>query len=230
LGTRLIAVLLAVSFVLAGVAPVATTASPLPSTEASAFVDLTGSPGTPAINPATGTIYVPVQCPKAYCPTSAPGRAVDVISTSKCNIIDRSDCRVLATAPADQPLAAAVDEATDTVYLSNAGGTVTVLDGATCNASVTSGCGKDVATIKVGGFLIAEVIDPLTGTLYVANLNGGVDMAGRPPLTLTSLPTRFTPPMMAWATIAAMATLFRSSTGPLATPPTRVVVGRRPRP
>ncbi len=167
---------MAVSFVLAGVAPVATTASPVPSTVASTFVDLTGSPGTPAINPATGTIYVPVQCPKPYCPTSAPGRAVDVISTSKCNIVDRSDCRVLATAPADQPLAAAVDEATDSVYLSNAGGTVTVVDGAMCNASVTKGCDKDVATIKVGGFLVGEVVDPVTDTLYVADLNGGVDM------------------------------------------------------
>ena len=172
------AVIVIVSLMLIGVNQGPSTASAPPSTSAGAYVQLTGSPGAPAIDPATGTLYVPIQCPQAYCPTSAPGRAIDVISTAKCNVIDRSDCRVLATAPADGPLAVAVDQGTDTLYTANAGGTVSVIDGATCNASDTSGCGKDLATFKLGGFLVDDVVNPLTNTLYVANLNSSVIMVG----------------------------------------------------
>ncbi len=180
LGTRLMAVLVMVTLMLIGVTQGPSTASSAPSagTGAGAYVQLTGSPGAPAIDPATGTLYVPVQCPQAYCPASAPGSAVDVISTAKCNVIDRSDCRVVATAPADGPLAVAVDQGTDTLYTANAGGTVSVIDGATCNASDASGCGKNLATFKLGGFLVNDVVNPLTDTLYVANLNSGVIMVG----------------------------------------------------
>jgi DNA-binding beta-propeller fold protein YncE len=176
LGTRLLAVLITGAFTLLGVAPVATAAAPLGGAGGGAYVDLSGSPGVPAIDSQTGTIYVPVQCPKSYCPTSAAGRVVEIVSAARCNTTDHSGCRVLATAPAEQPLAAAVDEVTDTVYLANAGGTVTVLDGSTCNATVTSGCSKDLSTIKVGGFLVDDVIDPLTNTLYLASPNRGVLM------------------------------------------------------
>jgi len=140
-----------------------------------ASVVLTGSPGAPAVDNQTGTLYVPVQCAKSFCPTSAPGRVVDVISTTNCNSQDRSGCRVLATAPAAGPVAAAVDQATDTLYMANAGGTLTVVDGALCNAQVTSGCNKDLATIKLGPLTNAAynaVVDPLTSTLYVPGARG----------------------------------------------------------
>ena len=40
------------------------------------------------------------------------------------------------------PDALTVDPATDTIYVANSSGdTVSVIDGATCNAEVTSGCG-----------------------------------------------------------------------------------------
>ena len=80
------------------------------------------------------------------------------------------------TAPVgSSPLAAAVDELTNTVYVTNGNdGTVSVLNGARCNARVTQGCGKPVATIKVGGFLVAAAFNPATGTLYVASPNGDV--------------------------------------------------------
>ena len=69
------------------------------------------------------------------------------------------------------PLAAAVDERTDTVYVVNGNnGTVSVLNGARCNARVTRGCGRPVATVKVGKFPVAAVVNPATRTLYVANL------------------------------------------------------------
>jgi DNA-binding beta-propeller fold protein YncE len=48
-----------------------------------------------------------------------------------------------------------------------------VLDGARCNATVTSGCGRPVGTVKVGKFPEAAALNPATRTLYVANLNSG---------------------------------------------------------
>ena len=129
-----------------------------------ASVVLSGSPGTPVVNAETHTLYVPIQS----------GSVLDVVNDAACNANVQSGCRVVTTAAAGStPLAAAVDERTDTVYITNAGGTVTVLDGARCNASVKSGCGKDLATIKVGGFLVDAAFDPTTSTLYAANPQGG---------------------------------------------------------
>jgi DNA-binding beta-propeller fold protein YncE len=136
-------------------------------------IELGGSPGIPAVDSRTGTLYVPVQCATSYCTTSAPTHEMDVISTAGCNAEVTKDCRVVATARVGaSPLAATVDETTDTVYVANGAGTVTVVNGARCNATVMSGCGTPLATINVGGFLVAAVIDPNTHTLYVASPPG----------------------------------------------------------
>jgi DNA-binding beta-propeller fold protein YncE len=137
---------------------------------------LGGSPGAAAANPKTDTLYVPVQCRTSFCPASgSPGRVVDVINTATCRVKVRSHCRVVATARVGSgPLAAAVDERTDTVYVMNGNDdTVSVLNGARCNARVTRGCGRPVATIKVGKFPVAAALSRRTRTLYVANLAGG---------------------------------------------------------
>jgi DNA-binding beta-propeller fold protein YncE len=141
---------------------------------AGASVVLDGSPGSPAANPATDTVYVPIQCATSGCP-SQNGHTVDVINAAKCNAKVRSDCRVVARVRVgSSPLAATVDEKTDTVYVMNGNdGTVSVLNGARCNATVTSGCGLAVATVKVGKFPVAAALNPATRTLYVANLGGG---------------------------------------------------------
>src|SRR5580658_6251842 len=79
-------------------------------------VVLGGSPGTPAANPLTGTVYVPIQCTTSSCKT--PGDVVDVIDAARCNADTGSGCRVVATAAVgSSPLAAVVDEGTDTVYV-----------------------------------------------------------------------------------------------------------------
>ncbi len=137
-------------------------------------VVLGGSPGTPVANPLTGTVYVPIQCTTSSCNT--PGHVVDVINAARCNANTRSGCRVVATARVGSgPLAAAVDERTDTVYVTNGNdGTVSVLNGARCNARVTQDCSKALATIKVGGFPVAAVVNLATGTLYVASPKGDV--------------------------------------------------------
>ncbi len=146
-------------------------------------VALDGSPGTPAANPKSGTVYVPIQCTTSFCSPNTPGDVVDVISTASCNASTGSGCRVVATAQVGRgPLATVVDEGTDTVYVMNGtDGTVSVLDGATCNARVTLSCNQPVATIRTGGFPVAGALDPATGTLYVADPNGDVfviDAAG----------------------------------------------------
>jgi len=145
-------------------------------------VALGGVPSLVAINSKTKTIYVPLQ----------NSDIVDVINAATCNLKVTSGCRVVARAkvgrfgPAGGPLNAAVDSATDTLYVVNTppagAGSVTVVNGARCNAKVTAGCNRVLATIKVGKFPVAPVLDPRTGTLYVANLAGNsisvIDAAG----------------------------------------------------
>jgi DNA-binding beta-propeller fold protein YncE len=134
-------------------------------------IEIGGSPGVPIANPATSTLYVPIQCPTSYCATSSVSHVVDVIGTSHCNPGDVSDCRVVARARVgNTPLAATLDVSTDTIYVENGTGTVSVVDGAHCNALVTSGCGHSLATIAIGGFLVAGAFNPKTRTLYVASL------------------------------------------------------------
>ena len=82
--------------------------------------------------------------------------------------------------PADNPLGAAVDPTTDTVYVMNSpasgDSTIGLLDGRTCNATVTSGCRHVEATIPLGvnAFIVAGAVDAATRTLYVASATHGV--------------------------------------------------------
>ncbi len=135
------------------------------------WVALSGSPGAPAVNPMTATLYVPIQCPTGACTTTSD--VVDVISTSRCNAEVASDCRVVAEASVGaSPLATAIDESTDTIYVPTSSGTTSVLNGARCNATVTSSCAKPVATIGVGG--VAAAFNSVTQTLYVADPGAGI--------------------------------------------------------
>jgi DNA-binding beta-propeller fold protein YncE len=139
-------------------------------------VVLDGSPGQPAVNARTGTLYVPIQCPGSFCGTDNPAHVVDVINVATCNAKVTSGCKVVARATVgDGPNATVVDDKTDTVYVTNQNdGTVSVVNGARCDAQVTSGCSVPRATIKLGGFLVTAALNPATHTLYVADLKGGV--------------------------------------------------------
>ena len=90
-----------------------------------------GSPGVPVANPQTNTVYVPIQCAKSFCSTPAAGHVVDVINAARCNAHVVSGCRVLAAVQVGKnPLDAVLDPSTDTIYVVNAGGSVSVLNGA----------------------------------------------------------------------------------------------------
>jgi len=68
------------------------------------------------------------------------------------------------------PLGIAVDQTTDTVYVTNASdGTVSVINGATCNAVNTSGCHQKPATVPVGAFGDAVAVDPASNMVFVTN-------------------------------------------------------------
>ncbi len=113
-------------------------------------------PSELAVNPRTHTIYVTNG--NAVDGPNAGGDTVSVVDTRRCHSGDVSRCHgpwptivVGNRTPDDLPSGVAVDVATDTVYVANVGAnTVSVFDGATCNAVVTSGCGQVPAEVPVG--------------------------------------------------------------------------------
>jgi DNA-binding beta-propeller fold protein YncE len=130
------------------------------------------NPQAIALDPATRTLYV----------ADGGTSTVSVIDAATCNAEDVSGC---ATAPRaldkgfDAPNGVAVDPLTDTVYVANCGAlcggqkntdTVSVIDGATCNAEVSSCCGETPAAVTVGAFPDALSVDPATDTVYVADV------------------------------------------------------------
>ena len=115
-----------------------------------------------AVNQRTNTIYV----------ANSADNTVSVIDGATCNATDTSGCgQTPATvAVGTFPIVLAIDEASDTIYVTNGGdNTVSVIDGGTCNGSVTSGCSHTPATVTVGSSPQGIGIDQPTDTIYVAN-------------------------------------------------------------
>ena len=133
-------------------------------------------PALLAVDPATHTIYV-ANGENNNGP-SAGGDTVSVIDARHCNAHDVSSCKgpwptitVGNGTPGDLPSGIAIDRKTDTVYVTNVGAnTVSVFNGATCNAEDTTGCGQTPAEVPVGPEPLAISADPANHTLYVANL------------------------------------------------------------
>ncbi len=129
----------------------------------SSTVAVGGNPIGDAVDQATHTVYV----------ANNSDNTVSLINAATCNATHTAGC---AKHPPTvkvgvAPIGDAVDLKTDTVYVVNTGdGTVSVIDGKTCNAKVTSGCGK-VQTIPVGGGPNVDAVDEATDTIYVANNN-----------------------------------------------------------
>jgi DNA-binding beta-propeller fold protein YncE len=73
------------------------------------------------------------------------------------------------------PFGIAVDQATDTIYTANiyngeGPGTVSVINGATCNARNTAGCDQTPATAPAGFGANGIAIDPATNHVYATNI------------------------------------------------------------
>jgi YVTN family beta-propeller protein len=115
-----------------------------------------------ADDPATHTVYV----------TNRGDDTVSVINTAICDAADPAGCHrawpTLKVGNFAQDLR--VDVATDTIYVVNGNdNTVSVINGATCNALTGAGCNQTAATVPVGSFPFALTVDQLTDTVYVAN-------------------------------------------------------------
>jgi DNA-binding beta-propeller fold protein YncE len=121
----------------------------------------------PAVNAATQSLYVV---------TGMNGNQVKVINAATCNAQVMSGC---GQPPATVTVGVgtgqlAVDAATNTIYAPSfgqnaSGNTVDVINGATCNGTVHSGCAAVAAMITVGMAPTAVAVDDATHTLYVAN-------------------------------------------------------------
>ena len=132
-------------------------------------------PSVLAIDPATHTLYV-ANGHNDNGPRSAGGDTLSVIDTRHCRAEDVSRCHGPwpTITVGNLPGAIAVDQASDTVYVANVGDdTVSVFNGATCNAKETSGCSQHPATVPVGLGPQWVLVDPVNHTVYVANFDDG---------------------------------------------------------
>ena len=90
------------------------------------------------MNAATDTVYA------ANAGPTGNGDTVSVINGATCNGSTGTGCghKPATIRVGVNPFWDAVDQATDTVYVANYNdGTISVINGAACNATVTSGCG-----------------------------------------------------------------------------------------
>jgi DNA-binding beta-propeller fold protein YncE len=74
------------------------------------------------------------------------------------------------------PTGIAVNTATDTIYTANLAngegpGTVSIINGATCNGQNATGCGQTPATAPVGFGALGVAVDPATDKVYVASIS-----------------------------------------------------------
>ncbi|HEV2932761.1 MAG TPA: YncE family protein [Streptosporangiaceae bacterium] len=119
-------------------------------------------PVNAALDQKTETLYV----------TNYNNATVSVLSMARCNSHKTAGCARSwpVAAVGMNPVGIAVDQATNTIYVTNSGdATVSVINGATCNGDDTSGCRQKAATVRVGAFPAAVAVDPVTNMVFVAN-------------------------------------------------------------
>jgi YVTN family beta-propeller protein len=114
------------------------------------------------INKITSTIYV----------SNSVDNTLSVIDGATCNGQITSGCmEPQPTTPVGTvPQQVTVDETTDTIYVVNQDdNTVSVINGAVCNGTDTSGCNQSWPTVTVGASPQALAVNPSNDTVYVAN-------------------------------------------------------------
>jgi DNA-binding beta-propeller fold protein YncE len=146
--------------------------------------DISGCGQVPAVvkvGPVTEDLAVSEATDTVYAPSTGSGFSGDtvaLINGATCNGTSHSGCgHLAATAKVGLgPLGIAVNDQTHTVYVANnAGGdspgTVSVINGATCNATTTAGCSGPFPTAATGGSPLLMAADTRTGALYVTNFS-----------------------------------------------------------
>ncbi len=123
---------------------------------------LAGSPftGTIAVSRATGTLYV----------LGAGDASAWLVDTRACSGLDGSGCsaRPAVLKLPGPALTMALDPATGALYFSQVFDKVAVLDGATCNGAVQSGCGRP-RILRVREMPYAIALDARTHTAFMAS-------------------------------------------------------------
>jgi DNA-binding beta-propeller fold protein YncE len=139
-----------------------------------------GNPDGIAIDATTGTLYVATL-------TSSGPNLISVFNAATCNATHTTGCdqapaalKVGDSAGGNSSLNLAVNQATNTIYATNlvfanpfVGNTVYVINGATCDAATTTGCGQTSATITAGFNPWGIAVDSATDTIYTANFADG---------------------------------------------------------
>ncbi len=120
------------------------------------------------VDVATDTVYAANDGP------TGNGDTVSVINGATCNGSTGTGCG--QTPPTVKvgvnPSWDVVDQATNTVYVANHNdGTVSVINGATCNAAVTSGCAHTPPTVTTGAGASFAGTDGAVHTLFAMNQN-----------------------------------------------------------
>jgi DNA-binding beta-propeller fold protein YncE len=125
-----------------------------------------------AVSTATDTIYGPASG------VQFSGDTVAVINGARCNGTEHSGCgHLAATAKVGSgPYGAAISDRTHTLYVANnangdSPGTVSVINTATCNGMVTSGCRGPFPTAATGNSPLLIAADTRTGIFYVTDFS-----------------------------------------------------------
>ena len=132
--------------------------------QAPATVVANFNPGQAAVDQVTHSVYVPV--------TSDALGSVLMIDGSHCNGTDNSGCGNTPNSAlvGSFPAYVLIDLATHTVYVeSEESSEISVINGATCNATTTAGCAKIFPALAIGVNSIFMDLDPTTHTLYATS-------------------------------------------------------------
>jgi DNA-binding beta-propeller fold protein YncE len=125
------------------------------------------------VSAATDTIYAPNSGSSSF-----DGDTMSVINGATCNGTNHSGCSHLAAIATvgSGPYGVTVDDRTHTVYVVNnadgdSPGTVSVINGATCNGTDTSGCHQRFPTMATGRSPLLAAVDTRTGIVYVTDFS-----------------------------------------------------------
>ena len=145
------------------------------------FATVTAGGGASAlgVNPVTNTIYVANTAEDSNNNPVPGGDTLSVINGASCSPADPGGCDTVGTVPVGtDPAAVAIDPTKNTIYAANTGdnsiqeGTVSVVDGSTCDGSNPSGCATQAPPqVTVGADPVSVAIDPNNQSVYVTNLN-----------------------------------------------------------
>jgi len=143
------------------------------------------APGVVKVGPGAVFLAVSTKTDTVYAPNDGiasqgiAGHTVEVINGATCNGTNHTGCgHIAATARVGAfPFGAVVNDRTHTLYVANnenseAPGTISIINTATCNGTHTAGCHRHFPTAAARGGPFAVALDARTGLVYVTDFGG----------------------------------------------------------